>query len=208
MEARSRGAAPETAAPPGSAPARRRADAERNIEAILEAALVCFGRGPSASMTEIARTAGVGRVTLYGHFPSREALLDAVVERSLASANAALDDLDVDSGPPDEALRRLIASSWRIVDRHRSLLAAALEHLGSDRVREQHASVMSRVERLIARGQAAGVFATDVPLDWLVTTFYTLTHAAAQAADDGRLTPETAPAVLTQTLLRALTSRD
>jgi AcrR family transcriptional regulator len=195
---------------PGSAPApssgRRRADAERNIEAILDAAQTCFRHDPAASMTEIARTAGVGRVTLYGHFPSREALLRAVFERTLHRANAALESVDVDSGPADEALVRLIGSSWRIVDEHRSLIAAALDHLGPDWVRERHAGALARVERLIARGQADGVFAPDLPLSWLVTTFYTLMHAAAQESDQGNLTPETGPAVLTRTVLAALTA--
>jgi AcrR family transcriptional regulator len=183
---------------------RRRADAERSIEAILDAAQGCFRRDPAASMTEIARTAGVGRVTLYGHFPSREALLRAVFERTLHRASAALESVDVDSGPADEALVRLIGSSWRIVDEHRSLLAAALEHLGNDWVRDRHAAALARVERLIARGQADGVFAADLPLGWLVTTFYTLMHAAAQEVDQGNLTAETARDVLTKTLLSAL----
>jgi AcrR family transcriptional regulator len=157
-------------------------------------------------MTEIARSAGVGRVTLYGHFPSREALLETLFERILQRSNATLEAVDVDSGPADEALVRLVGSSWRIIDEHRSLLAAALEHLGPDWVRDPHADAMARVERLIARGQADGVFATDVPLDWLVTIFYTLMHAAAEETDRGHLTPDTAPQVLTNTLLGALAS--
>jgi TetR/AcrR family transcriptional repressor of mexCD-oprJ operon len=201
-------------AEPGAAPAppsgRRRADAERNIEAILDAAQSRLRHDPAASMTEIARAAGVGRVTLYGHFPSRETLLRAVFERSMHRADAALESVDVDSGPADEALVRLIDSSWRVVDEHRSLLAAALDHLGPDWVRERHADALARVERLIARGQADGVFARDLPLSWLVTTFYTLMHAAAQEADreagQGNLTPQTAPAVLTRTLLGALSA--
>ncbi|HEU5156472.1 MAG TPA: TetR/AcrR family transcriptional regulator [Streptosporangiaceae bacterium] len=204
MPSTGRGAAPGAA--PARSAGRRRADAERNIEAILDAARACFRRGPAPSMTEIARTAGVGRVTLYGHFPSREALLEAVLERTLQQANAALESVDVDSGPADEALARLIGSSWRIVDEHRNQLAAALEHLGPDRVRDRHADALARVERLIARGQAAGVFAQDVPLGWLVTTFYTLMHAAAQEADQGNLSPEIAPGVLTRTLLGALSA--
>jgi TetR/AcrR family transcriptional regulator, mexCD-oprJ operon repressor len=202
MPSTGHGAAPGGAPPP--LPSRRRADAERNIEAILDAAQICFRRDPAASMTEVARTAGVGRVTLYGHFPSREALLQAVFERTLHRANTALETVDVDDGPADEALVRLIDSSWRILDEHRSLLAAALDHLGQDWVRERHADALARAERLIARGQADGVFARDLPLAWLVTTFYTLMHAAAQEADQGTLPPETAPAVLTRTLLSAL----
>ena len=49
----------------------KRSDALRNIEAILEAATTCLARDPDASVNSIAQAAGVGRVTLYGHFESR-----------------------------------------------------------------------------------------------------------------------------------------
>ncbi|PZG15983.1 TetR/AcrR family transcriptional regulator [Nonomuraea aridisoli] len=52
----------------------RRADAERNIAAILDAATRLISADPTVSVADIAKAAGVGRVTLYGHFPSRKAL--------------------------------------------------------------------------------------------------------------------------------------
>ena len=48
-----------------------RADARRNIELILDAAEACLTRNPDASMSDIAAEAGLGRVTIYGHFTSR-----------------------------------------------------------------------------------------------------------------------------------------
>lgn len=186
---------------------KRRADAERNSEAILDAALACFARDPEASMTEIARRAGVGRVTLYGHFPSREALLGALLDRTVTEADIALEEVDVDSGPADEALRRLIASSWRILERHTRMLGTVLRVLGPDRVRETHATALERVERLVERGQREGAFTTELPRQWLVTTFYTLMHAAAEEIDEGRLRAEDAAEVLTVTLLNALCGR-
>ena len=57
----------------------RRADALKNIAAILDAATAALARDPDASINDIAQAAGVGRVTLYGHFGSRAALLSAVV---------------------------------------------------------------------------------------------------------------------------------
>jgi TetR/AcrR family transcriptional regulator, mexCD-oprJ operon repressor len=183
---------------------RRRADAERNIAAILEAGLVCFSRNPDASVAEVAQAAGVGRVTLYGHFPSRHELMDAVFAHALARANTVLDAEAIDHGAAADAMSRLIRSSWPILAQHRGLLAAAQRDLPLARIRRHHDQVMARVERLIARGQDEGDFRTDLPRPWLVATFYSLMHAAAEEADAGRLDPAQAGGALATTILAAL----
>src|SRR5258708_2710498 len=106
----------------------RRADARRNVAAILDAAQHCLARDPDANVSEIAQAAGVGRVTLYGHFKTRADLVDAVLARTVAQADAVLDTTDT-TGDPREALTRLIASTWQIVDQFRSLLRAAQSEL-------------------------------------------------------------------------------
>ena len=183
---------------------RRRADAERNIAAILNAGLVCFSRNPDASVAEVAQAAGVGRVTLYGHFPSRQELMDAVFAHALAKANTVLDAEAIDDGAASDALSRLIRSSWLILAQHRGLLAAAQRDLPPARIRQHHDQAMARVERLIARGQDEGDFRTDLPRPWLVATFYSLMHAAAEEVDAGRLDPAQAGGVLATTILAAL----
>ncbi len=61
-----------------AAPRAQRADARRNIAAILDAATDCLARDPDMSIAGIAAAAGVGRITLYGHFKTRAALVNAV----------------------------------------------------------------------------------------------------------------------------------
>ncbi|MEV3987197.1 TetR/AcrR family transcriptional regulator [Nonomuraea sp. NPDC049758] len=195
----------KTAAARQPVPARR-ADAERNIAAILEAGTRLLSDDPGASVAEIAKAAGVGRVTLYGHFPSREALVDAVLDHTVGLADAVLEDGALDTAPAPEAMAGLLHSSWEILDRHRRLFVAADRVLSTERIREHHDRPLRRVERLIARGQDDGDFRTDLPLEWLVTTFFAIIHSAAQEREAGRLAAEEVEPVLTRTMLSLLTS--
>jgi TetR/AcrR family transcriptional regulator, mexCD-oprJ operon repressor len=185
---------------------RKRADAERNIAAIITAATECFARDPDASMTDIAKAAGLGRVTLYAHFPSREQLLRTVLAETITESTGIIEAASPDEGPPAEAFARMIRSCWPLLSRFGSLHAAAQRALPADEVRRRHDQPMAHVERIIARGQAEGAFRTDLPVHWLVTTVYTLLHAAADEAAAGRLATESVGEILEKTLLAALKS--
>ncbi|MEU7829565.1 MULTISPECIES: TetR/AcrR family transcriptional regulator [unclassified Nonomuraea] len=182
----------------------RRADAERNIAAILQAGTRLLSADPTASVADIAKAAGVGRVTLYGHFPSREALVDAVLDHAVGVAEAVLADDSIDTAPAPEAMAKLLRSSWEILDRHRRLFLAADRTLATEQIRKHHDRPLQRVERLIARGQRAGDFRTDLPLAWLVTTFFSIIHSAAQERETGRLAAEEVEPVLIKTMLALL----
>jgi TetR/AcrR family transcriptional repressor of mexCD-oprJ operon len=180
----------------------RRADAEQNMARILDAAATCLSRSPTASMGEIAQAAGVGRVTVYGHFPSREALIEATLTRLLDRGEAVLAGLDL-TGDPRQALRTLIESSWRLIADAGAVLEAAQEELPPGRIRELHAKPAQRVEELIRRGQAEGDFRTDLPASWLVSVLYHVLKGAAADVSGGRLDPSDAPHFIVATVLAA-----
>ncbi|MFI1385706.1 TetR/AcrR family transcriptional regulator [Embleya sp. NPDC020886] len=183
---------------------RRRADAERNIAAILAAALGAFGRDPDATMTDIARAAGVGRVTLYGHFGSRDVLLEATIGQVLGEMHALLDDVEGTAGSADEALVRLAREGWQVLDRTRGLRRAALKALGEASLRRHHARVLTRVDELVARGRNEGAVRTDLPAAWLTATYYGVIHTAADEVDAGRLDPAAAGDTIAATLRSVL----
>jgi TetR/AcrR family transcriptional regulator, mexCD-oprJ operon repressor len=182
----------------------QRADARRNVASILDAAVACLARDPDASITDIARAAGVGRVTLYGHFSTRADLIEAVLTRTVGHSDAILGSVDT-TGDPRDAITRLVAASWQVVDQFRAVLQAAERELPPERIRGTHDRVLQRVRSIIDRGRRAGVFRDDVPVSWLVTTAMSLMHAAADDTTAGRLDPADAAQVITTTLLAAFT---
>lgn len=182
-----------------------RADAARNVTAILDAAERLLADDVSASMAAIAAEAGVGRVTVYAHFANRADLVDAVLVRAMVAADSELRGVDT-TGDPREALGRLVVASWRIVERNRWMLAAAHGELTESHLRSNHDRVLRRLTSVLARGQRQGVFRNDLPRRWLVTVAYTLMHGAAEEVSRGRVKPEAVPRLILDTLLPALTA--
>lgn len=183
----------------------RRADARRNAAAILDAGTRCLARDPDVSLKEIATEAGVGRVTLYGHYETRAALVDAVVDRAIGQTESDLMSLDL-TGEPREAMATLIAATWELTHRFGALVVAAQRALPADRIRGLHEQPAARARRLLERGREAGVFRADVPVDWQITTIQALVHAGVEAVYRGELASEQARDLVPVTVLGALAS--
>src|ERR1700741_2526111 len=101
-----------------------RADAVRNRERVLEAAKAVFSAGgPDASLEAVARRAGVGIGTLYRHFPTREALFEAVYRREVDELAGLAERLAPEAEPID-ALRQWLGASVQLVATKKGMLAA------------------------------------------------------------------------------------
>jgi TetR/AcrR family transcriptional regulator, mexCD-oprJ operon repressor len=178
----------------------RRRIADRNVAAILDAAQTLLERQAATSIAAVAATAGVSRVTVYAHFASWEALLEAVVERATRRTTAALEEADPDHGPPLEALERVVAVGWRELARNRAMAQASGEQLSPVALARAHHPIHSRLGRLVERGRADGSFRTDLPAAWLPTGALALAHACAQEVRAGRLDEADAVHLLTVTI--------
>ena len=141
-----------------------RADARRNRERLLEAAVRAFASdGADVTLEAIAKTAGVGIGTLYRHFPTRDALVEAAYRQELAHLCDAVPGL-LRSLPPDEATR-----AWmdRFIDymTTKRYMAGALQAViasGGDPYAESRARLIAAITTLITAGISAGTIRADV----------------------------------------------
>jgi AcrR family transcriptional regulator len=143
-----------------------RADARRNRERILGAARrECAEHGSSVQMDEVARAAGVGIGTVYRHFPTKEALLEALVaEKYRVAVENARAALEIDD--PWESFADMLRRNAEVMARD-ATLRDALTRLGPDApaAPEGRAQLEEIGGRIMARAQAAGVMRADVGVE-------------------------------------------
>jgi AcrR family transcriptional regulator len=169
-----------------------RADAQRNRERLLEVAAHVFSQaGPDVTLEAIAKEAGVGIGTLYRHFPTREALVDAAYRNELARLCDSVDDL-LQELPPDEALRAwmdrfvdYMTTKRGMGDALRALIASGGDPFSQSRVR-----LTAAIATLLQAGSTAGVLRSDVAPDDVLLSLSGVSLATAdpsQREQAGRL---------------------
>jgi AcrR family transcriptional regulator len=142
-----------------------RADAVRNRERVLEAAKAVFSAGgPDASLEAVARRAGVGIGTLYRHFPTREALFEAVYRREVEQLGELAEQLK-NEPQPVEALRQWLRSNVEFVATKKGMsaaLALAAHGKSSELIAFSFERLTKAVGALLDRAVAAGEIRADV----------------------------------------------
>jgi AcrR family transcriptional regulator len=192
---------------PATTHRRRRADAERSVAAILTAALEALANDPDSSMAEIARRAGVVRATIYVHFPTRESLLDAVMEHAVAEVAQATSDAEPQRGEPTEALERVLRATWKELGRFHALLAINTNRLSARELRRRHLPVTTQFAPLVERGQKEGVFRRDLPVSWHLAVIRAIVHTASSELLSGRISEAEVEAAMLTTVLAAIAGR-
>jgi AcrR family transcriptional regulator len=152
-------------------------------------------------MDDIARAAGVARQTVYAHFQSREALIRAVQVHALERTLAVLDAAELDVGPAEAALERLVDLSWRTADEYRIFNLPSVPTSPEDSY-EGHRPLYERLEPLITRGQSDGVFDRRLSPNWLLAVFFSLAHAAGDEVRSGRMSNDDAFQALKRSIWR------
>ena len=169
---------------PGSEVKPLRADAQRNRDRLLAVAVRAFSTdGPDVTLESIARDAGVGIGTLYRHFPTREALVEAVYRNELARLCDAAADL-LRAGPPDQATRAwmdrfidYMITKHGMADALRALIAT-----GGDPFAQSRGRLLGAITMLLAAGAAAGTVRGDVEPGDVLASLSGVSLAAGEPA--------------------------
>ncbi|WP_207621168.1 TetR/AcrR family transcriptional regulator [Streptosporangium minutum] len=160
-----------------------RADARRNYERLLTAARDAFaGNGTEASLEDIARSAEVGIGTLYRHFPTRRALIEAVLHDGVVTLDAQAREL-LESPSPEEALLEWLRHLMAHATTYRGLAAALMSSI-DDPGSELYGScetLQNSGDRLLAHAQSAGAIRPDLTGADLIK----LVNAIAWAGEHG-----------------------
>ena len=159
-----------------------RTDAVRNRERVLEAANAVFSAGgPDASLEAVARTAGVGIGTLYRHFPTREALFEAVYRREVEHL-ADLAERLKDKDDPLDALRQWMRSNVKFVATKKGMsqALALAAYKNSELFPYSYNSLTRAVASLLDRAIAAGEIRDDISAEDLLRALVGMCYSQDQ----------------------------
>ena len=177
-----------------------RADAARNLDAVLRAGARLLAEDPGTSMSAVAAAAGVDRTTLHRRFANREALLSAVFQAKLDSAENVLDEARLTEAPVPVALHRYVegivpvSREWPLDTRR------MMQNDPAASIRRQEQS--ARVDAFIRRSRDEGHLRGDVDMTWARTVLDQLVDAAAHQFPT--LTPPQAADLVVATFMNGL----
>src|SRR3954452_21908575 len=121
----------------------RRAIADRNRAAILDAVEQLLNERQTLNMAALAQAAGVSRPTLYAHFGTLADVMEAAVERAVVESLSALEAAQPEVGPADETLERRIYESWHPLLKLAGLASGAAEPLPMEQLHRAHGPLMA-----------------------------------------------------------------
>ncbi|GAA4993087.1 TetR/AcrR family transcriptional regulator [Yinghuangia aomiensis] len=174
-----------------------RADAERSVRTILEAAERVLAKDPGASMEQIATAAGVARTTVHRRFANRQVLIEALALSAARQLADAVEDGRPDTAPPLVAMHRITANVLQV----KSAWAFALELPGDadSAATLLHQDIARRCVAVLKRAQDDNLIDSAADLEWVRRVYYALLGETLRGSTEDD--PDTLAARIIQTLL-------
>jgi AcrR family transcriptional regulator len=197
--------APAMSVPTTPGSRSERADARRNREAVIETALDVLATRPDASMEEIASAAGLGRTTVYRHFPTREDLVRSLFVQVVVEARELMVAVIAEGDSAEETIRAMgpamvsVGQRFRFLHQHQAIGTKVFE---AERAFEE-----DPVRIFLKKGIKSGELRGDVEVSWMQATITAVAIATTDEIIAGRVDPETGGAVLGEMLASALVNR-
>jgi Transcriptional regulator len=176
-----------------------RADAARNLEAVLTTGARMLAADPGASITSIATEAGVDRRTVYRRFASREDLLAAIYESRLTAIEHAIEDARLREAPVAVALHRYVEN---IITVNRTWPVDLTRMLTDDTVHTRRDASIAEVDAFLQRATDEGLLRPGLPEGWASALLPQLMHLVSRQLPE--LSPGQAADVVVDTLLNGL----
>jgi AcrR family transcriptional regulator len=177
----------------------------RTERAILTAATSVWARDRTATLPQIAQAAEVGRTTLYRYFPEREGLVRTATEFALDAVATAIAEAEPEKGQPLAAMRRVVAALASVSD-------AILFVFGDQTVVRDPGPTADvpaphdPVIELIRRGQADGVFDSQLSAEWIQQVLWGVAYTAFEQVEHGTLAKFDVTTTVTRTLEHGITT--
>jgi AcrR family transcriptional regulator len=177
---------------------------DRTRRALLDAAVAVLTKDSTASLSEVAAVAGVGRTTLHRYYPTREGLIRALVEDALDRVEEAIASAHPEEGPAITALQRVTDTVVPLGPSLAFLHAEPDQFNARDLIRRWY-EALEPVARAVERGQADGSIRADLPTKWIVDAYSGLILTAWDVADEGRIWLQDAPRLVMATITGGIT---
>jgi len=180
---------------------RLRADAERSIRTITEAADRVLAENPAATIEQIAEAAGVARTTVHRHFASREALITSMTRAAWEQIAAAVAAARPATAPPLVALHQATANILEIKSRWRFALGQPVNDEATSRLQLE---AFTGFELVMRRAQQAGLVRADADLAWIRRAYLALIKETMHGAPEPDGDPDALATRILDTLLHGV----
>ena len=177
------------------------ARATRSRLALLEAGLELFLQKPTATLSEVAVHAGVGRATLYRHFDTKESLIRALALDCLDATEKIVAPIYAKDLNPTDKLKAMLVAIIPLADRYHFLLSLWNIAADDQKLLEIYNKQLDELSELVELGKRQGLFKKHLNTGWIVTTIDSLIYSSWWMLSQKQMTEKEVIAQISETLL-------